>query len=148
MSSLCSPVFLFYLLCSDMFLPPSPKFPSFRVRSEASDCDLPWGWVKDSPPTSLLKRMAVSPHLFILYTPESLLLPWIHWQSAERKAAGSSFHFCFVLFGQINKFPAAKLDGVIMCVCLCVLVWVTVWMCICVGVLIPVAFPPLHCLYM
>lgn len=37
-------------LCSDMFLSPSSKFPSFRERSEARDCDLPWGWVKDSPP--------------------------------------------------------------------------------------------------
>lgn len=47
------PLLLGYLLCSDMFLSPSPKFPSFRERSEARDCDLPWGWVKDSPPPSL-----------------------------------------------------------------------------------------------
>lgn len=43
------PLLLCDSLCSDMFLSPSPKFPSFRERSEARDCDLPWGWVKPPP---------------------------------------------------------------------------------------------------
>lgn len=96
------PLLLGYLLCSDMFLSPSPKFPSFRERSEARDCDPPWGWVKDSPPPSLPERWAVPPLLFILYTPESLFLSWITWQCAER-AAVSSFQLYFGLFRWINK---------------------------------------------
>lgn len=92
-------------LCSDMFLSPSPKFPSFRERSEARDCDLPWGWVKDSPLPPCLERWAIPPHLFILYTPESLILSWINWQRAER-AAVSSFQLYFGLFGLINKCSA------------------------------------------
>lgn len=105
-ASLFSPL-SFYLLCSDMFLSPSPKFPSFRARSEVRDSDLPWGWVKDSPPPSPPWEMFCSPHFFILYTPESLILPWLTWQCAER-AAVSGFWLYFRLFGWINKCPAAS----------------------------------------
>lgn len=68
------PLLLFHSLCSDMSLSPSPKFPSFTEGSEARDCDLPWGWVKDSPPSSAPSEMGRPPRLFILYTPESLIL--------------------------------------------------------------------------
>lgn len=101
------PPLSFYLLCSDMFLSPSPKFPSFRERSEVRDSDLPRGWVKDSPPPSPPGEMCCSPHFFILYTPESLILPWLTWQCAER-AAVSGFWLYFRLFGWINKYPAAS----------------------------------------
>lgn len=100
------PRLLYYSLCSDMFLSPSPKFPSFRERSKARDCDLPWGWVKDSPHPPFLERWAVPPHLFILYTPESLIFPWINWLSADR-ADVSSFQPYFGLSGQINKCSTA-----------------------------------------
>lgn len=107
-SSLCSlrsPSTL--LLCSDMFFSPSPKFPSFRERSEVRDSDLPRGWVKDSPPPSPPWEMFCSPHFFILYTPESLILPWLTWQCVER-AAISGFWLYFRLFGWIDKCPAAS----------------------------------------
>lgn len=107
--SLCSLRLSFYLLCSDMFLSPSPKFPSFRARSEVRDSDLPRGWVKDSPPPSPPWEMCcpLAPlHLFILYTPESLILAWITWQRAER-AAASGFRLYFGLLGWTNKCPAA-----------------------------------------
>ena len=100
---------LWYSLCSDMFLSPSSKFPSLREKSEVRDCDLPWGWVKDSlppPPPPL--------HLLILYTPESLILSWINWQSAER-AAVSSFQLYFGLFRKINKCSS---DGCMESLCL------------------------------
>lgn len=70
------PLLLGYLLCSDMFLSPSPKFPSFRERSEARDCDPPWGWVKDSSPPSLpWEKGCSSSSLYFVYTwvPFSLL---------------------------------------------------------------------------
>lgn len=53
------------------------------------------------------ERCAVPPHLFILYTPESLILSWINWQSAER-AAVSSFQLYFGLFARINKCSTAS----------------------------------------
>lgn len=65
------PLLLCYSLCSDMFLSPSSKFPSFRERSEARDCDLPWGWVKDFPPRSLPWEMGCSLfciHLSLLFS--------------------------------------------------------------------------------
>ena len=74
-STLCSVLLLCSSLCSDMFLSPSPKFPSFRERSEARHCDPAWGWVgwvKGSPPPSLPsfpERWAVpSPSLYFVYT--------------------------------------------------------------------------------
>lgn len=51
----------FYLPCLDMFLSPSPKFPSFRERSEVRDSDLPRGWVKDSLPPSPSWEMCCPP---------------------------------------------------------------------------------------
>lgn len=57
--SLCPSALL--LPCSDMFLSPSPKFPSFRERSEVRDSDLPRGWVKDSPPPSPPWEMCCPP---------------------------------------------------------------------------------------
>lgn len=65
---------------------PSPKFPPFRERSEVRDSDLPRGWVKDSPHPSPPWEIHCFPHFFILYTPESLILPWLTWQRAERAA--------------------------------------------------------------
>lgn len=64
------PLLLCCSLCSDTFPSPSPKFPSFRARSEARDCDLPSGWVKDSPPPALTMRDGPipSPSLYFVYT--------------------------------------------------------------------------------
>lgn len=44
-----------------MFPSPSPEFPSFRGRSEVRDCDLPWGWVEDSPLLPFFERWAFLP---------------------------------------------------------------------------------------
>lgn len=52
------------------------------------------------------ERWAVPPHLFILYTPESLILSWITWQCVER-AAVSSFQLYFGMLRRINKCSAA-----------------------------------------
>lgn len=51
-----------------MFLSPSPKFPPFRERSHAKDCDLPWGWARVLPLPFPLEIRCVSPSLYFVYT--------------------------------------------------------------------------------
>lgn len=71
-----------------------PKFPSFRERSEARDCDLPWGWVKDAPLTSLSWEIGFSyPSLYFVYT-------WVPYSFSDqltecRKRGGIQFPALF-----------------------------------------------------
>ena len=83
------------------------------------------GWKAPHLPPSLpsLRDGPFLRHLFILYTPESLLLSRIDWQSAER-AAVSSFLLHFGLFGQINKCSTGGcMESLCVCVCVCACVW-------------------------
>lgn len=98
--------------CSDTSPSPSPKFPSFRAGSEVRDCDLPSGWVKDSPPPTPSMRDGPAPFLFpiplfCIHLTPFFLLPWITWQCAER-AAVSGFSLYFGLFPEINKGSCAR----------------------------------------
>lgn len=101
-SSLCS-------LCSSstysaqtcFSVPPPNSHLSERCQRSGTVTYPGGGWRTPHLPP-LHERQAVPPHLFVLYTPESLILSWITWQRAER-AAGSSFQLCFGLFQRINK---------------------------------------------
>lgn len=99
----------FYLPCLDMFLSPSPKFPSFRERSEVRDSDLPRGWVKDSlPPSPSWEMCCTPPPLYFVYT-------WVPYPPLDhltmcRKTPGIQFP---PLFWIVQQDQCVQLCGVI-----------------------------------
>lgn len=100
------PPLSFSLLCSDMFLSPSPKFPSFRERSEVRDSDLPRGWVKDSPPPSPPWEMCCSSiSLFCIHLS---LLSSLGSPDNVQKELSYLVSDDFRLFGWLYTCPAAS----------------------------------------
>lgn len=105
-SSLCSLCSSATCLAETCFCPPPLNSLLSERGQRPGTVTYPGGGWRTPHLPSFHERWAVPPHLFILYTPESLILSWITWQCVER-AAVSSFQLYFGLFRRINKCSTA-----------------------------------------